>query len=171
MFKTAKLFSLLLIVLCFVNISFAQNELVIKSSKANINDILGTWEMFYQIVDPQIKTDSLYFADYQLFKFFEDGYVKNFTSTKKIEYKNDKIYLESAPKKTTFSFVAEGLLIIERSRQDFDNIAISIIAEDLEYPLRKDAPLLKKGDLILSYIIIKGQERRVYMQRYLRLLQ
>ena len=75
------------------------------------------------------------------------------------------MYLETMPRKTTYSFVSDGLLVINRSENDFDNIMISVITEDMTEPLRTGAPLLETGDLLLSYL---DPDKKAYMQRYLR---
>jgi len=76
--------------------------------------------MTYQIVRSGINTNSPFFANFQILQFSEDSFVKNLTSTKEIFREEEKLYLDTMPNKTTFSFVADGLLIIERSEQDFD---------------------------------------------------
>ncbi len=146
----------------------AKHELEYKSKKANKEDVLGAWEMTYQLVRPGLDTDSLFFADNQILKFAADGYVKNITSTKTITKEVAKVYLETMPKRTTFLFAGDGLLIIERSKEDLDNIVISIITKDMKKPLRDGAPVLKKGELLLSYI---DSNKKLYMQRFFRRIE
>lgn len=143
----------------------AENELEQKAKAATASDVVGTWKMTYQVVGPPIKSDDLFFADYQIFEFFDDGYVKHVTSTKSLDVEDVKMYLETMPRQTTYSFVADGLLVIDRSQHDVDNIIISVITEDMIEPLRDGAPLLKKGNLILSYL---NPNNQLYMQRYLK---
>ena len=145
------------------NESKSQSDLEHRARKANKKDVLGTWRMTYQTVRPGMNTDSLFFADYQILQFSEDDYVKNLASIKRPDPEDVKMLLSAMPKTTTFSFVADGLLIVERSPQDISNIVISIITEDMGQPLRKGAPLLKKGELILSYL---DPAKQLYMQRY-----
>lgn len=152
-------------VLLFSIPSYAQHELGYKSRKANKADVIGSWEMTHQLVRPGMNTNSLFFANFQILQFSEDGYVKNYASTKRSDSETVEMYLSTMPKQSTFSFVADGLLVIERSPQDFSNIAISIITENMDEPLRKNSPLLKKGDLILSYL---DPRKQLYMQRYFR---
>jgi hypothetical protein len=121
--------------------------------------------MTYQTVRPSIKNNSLFFADYQVFCFLNNGFAKNVASTAQLNSQDVKMYLQTMPEKTTYSFVADGLLIIERSQQDFDNIVISIITDNITEKLQADAPLLEKGDLILTYL---DPNKKPYMQRYLR---
>jgi hypothetical protein len=156
-----------LLVLCICNLTWAQveDELRLKSKPANVRDVVGTWEMAYQAVRSDVSSDSLFFADYQVIKFLDDGYVKNVASTKALGASDVRMYLDKTPKKTTYSFFGDGMLVISRSQKDFDNIVVSIITENMKEPLREGAPLLKKGDLILAYF---DPSKQVYMQRYLR---
>lgn len=160
---TLLLTAALVISLC--SFGLCEVELEQKSKLATVSDVIGTWEMTYQVVGPSVKSDSMFFADYQVFKFFDDGYVKNLTATEQLDAEDIKMYLETIPRKTAYSFVADGLLEINRSQNDFDNIMISVITEDMMELLRDGAPLLKKGDLILSYL---DPDKKLYMQRYLR---
>lgn len=152
---------------CFQGAVYGQTEVELqqKSVLAKASDVIGVWEMYYQVVRPSVKNESLFFSDYQFFKFFEDGYVVNIASTKKLDTKDVNMYINTMPKKTTYRFIADGLLEINRSQRDFDSIMISIITADMTAFLREGAPLLKKGDLILSYL---DPDKKLYMQRYLR---
>jgi len=165
MMKTILLFAALTVSLCGVGWGQVENELAQKSKPATADNVVGTWKMAYQVVRPSVKTDSLFFAGFQIFEFFKDGYVKNLAASKDLDIEKTKMYLEAMPRKTTYSFAADGLLVINRSLNDFDNIMISVITDDITEPLRKGAPLLKKGDLILSYL---DPDKKPYMQRYLR---
>ena len=144
-----------------------ETELGSKSRLAAAGDVIGAWEMTYQVVRASIKSDSLFFADNQYFKFFKDGYVINLTLTKKIDIEDVKVYMDTTPKKTNYRFIANGLLEVNRTQNDFDNIMISVITEDMVGLLQKEAPALKKDDLILSYL---DSNKKPYMQRYLRKL-
>jgi hypothetical protein len=163
-----KIISILLISFLFCSFACAQTDITQKSKKANKNSVLGLWRMTYQIVNPKIKNSSLFFAEYQVFNFDNDGYVKNVASKDKISAKDIKIFIETMPKKSTYSFIDDGLLVIKRSEKDADNIVISIITQDMQNPVRQGAPLMKKGDLILSYLDLNKQ---LYMQRFLRKLE
>ena len=153
--------------LFFCNVCFAESELTEKSRKATQSDLIGRWMMIYQTVSPLFMDKSLFFAEYQIFEFSEDGFVKNLESKKR--HKNEEIsyLLENMPKSSVYGFIEEGVLIIERSKKDFDNIAVSIAIEDFKKELRSAAPLLRKGDLIVSY---RDRKKNLYMQRYLRAL-
>ena len=129
--------------------------------------MIGNWQMIYQTVSPLFKDKSLFFANYQIFQFFEDGYVKNVASKKRLQREDISSLLERLPKSTAYSFVDDGQLIIERSNKNFDNMVVSIAVDDLEKALRSGAPLLKKGDLVVSYF---DGNKNLYMQRYLRRL-
>lgn len=155
----------LLVFLCSFGGGQVELELRQKSKLAAVSDVLGTWEMAYQVVRPSVKNDSLFFADYQFFRFFDNGYVLNLAMTKQLDNEDVRMYLETMPRGTTYSFVADGLLVINRSQNDFDNIMISVITEDMTEPLRSGTPLLKKGNLILSYL---DADKKAYMQRYLK---
>ncbi|MCG2711783.1 MAG: hypothetical protein L6416_05625 [Candidatus Omnitrophica bacterium] len=160
----------LLIFSCFLltcNMCFSQNEFTEKSRKAKQSDLIGTWQMYYQSVSPLFLDKSLFFATYQIFEFCEDGCFKNFASKKKPKLEKINSLLQSIPRSTVYSFSGEGLLVIERSRKDFDNIIVSIAVDDFQNALRYMAPLLKKGDLIVSY---RDLDKNMYMQRYLRRL-
>ncbi len=159
--------SFIFITLCIIQITFcrAETELVEKSRKANIQDIIGRWEMTYQVVRPTIMNDSLFFAKFQLFDISNDGFVKNLTSKNILNEEVIQNLFENMPVKTRYLFSADGFLNISRSDRDVDSIVISIIEKNLLTPLRKDAPILKKGNLILSYL---DPDQKLYMQRYLR---
>ena len=160
----------LLIFSCFLlacNVSLAENELAEKSRKAKQSDLIGTWKMIYQTVSPLFRDKSLFFANHQIFEFSEDGYVKNIASNKKLERKEISSLLQRMPKSTVYGLVDGGLLIIERSKKDLDNIVISIAVDDFKKSLRFMAPLLRKGDMIVCYL---DRKKNLYMQRYLRRL-
>lgn len=157
-----------LIISCFFlacNVCAAENELAGKSREANKTDLTGTWMMYYQTVSPLFRDNSLFFADYQIFQFWEDGYVKNIASRERLEPEKIVALLQMMPKNTAYGFVNEGVLIIERPEGDIDNIQISIAVADFNKKLRYYAPLIEKGDLIVSYF---DNKKNLYMQRYLR---
>lgn len=68
------------------------------------------------------------------------------------------------PKQTTFSFLKEGVLEVKRLPQDQDFMIISKMIEDMTGSLEPGAPVLKKGQLILSYLT---PSNKLYMHRYL----
>ncbi len=161
---------ILLIFICFLfacNVCKAEDELSEKSRKAKQSDLVGTWKMIYQTVSPLFRDKSLFFADYQIFEFSADGYVKNIASKKKLERKKIISLLQRMPKSTVYGFADKGVLIVERSKKDLDNIVILIVEDDFKKSLRFMAPLLKTGDLVLSYL---DRNENLYMQRYLRRL-
>ncbi len=162
-----KIFIVFTFFLLVCNICFAQDELAAKSRKARKSDLIGTWQMIYQTVSPLFKDKSDFFADYQVFEFFEDGYVKNIASKKRIERQKISFLLQRMPKSNVYYFTGDGLILMQRNQKDFDNIAISIAEDDFKKPLRSMAPLLKAGDLIVSYL---DSKKIMYMQRYLRRL-
>jgi len=51
------------------------------------------------------------------------------------------------------------------TQNDFDNIVAYIVTEDMDKPMRDGAPVLKKGDMVFSYL---DPRRKLYMQRFLR---
>lgn len=164
--KIKKIF-MIFIWLLICNICYAQTELADKSKEAKQSDLIGCWRMTYQTVSPLFNDKSLFFADYQIFQFFEDGFVKNIASKKRLKTEEISRLLQKSPKLITYEFIGKGLLIIERSKNNFDDIAISITVYDFNKKLRSTAPLLKRGDLIVSY---RDREQNLYMQRYLRRL-
>jgi len=147
------------------SVVYAQNELAQSSKKANKNDVLGRWVMFYQILSPPIKNDSPFFSAFQIFDFLDDNFLKTVTSTKALTDEEINVYLEKMPKRVRFTFMADGLLVIARSKRDIDNIVISIITKNMQSPLRAGEPMLQKGDLILTYLT---PDKKPYMQRFLR---
>ncbi|MCK4994035.1 MAG: hypothetical protein KAS13_03175 [Candidatus Omnitrophica bacterium] len=165
--KTKKIFLALSCWLLICNVCNAQNELLAKSRVAKQRDIIGTWKMTYQTVSPLFKDKSLFFANHQIFQFFEDGYVKNISSKKRLAPEKVSHLLQSMPKSNMYGVVDNGMLIIERSKHDLDVIAISIAIDDFKKALRSAASVLKKGDLIVSY---RDPNQNLYMQRYLRRL-
>ena len=153
---------------CFISLAFlantalADNALKEKSRPAETKDVIGVWEMYYQTHKDVSARNTLFFAPHQRFEFHEDGYVKNLASTKPF----DPIILATlskAPKSTRFNFVKPGVLTITRSVNDGDRIIVSVIIKDMESSLTPGAPLLKSGDLILSYLT---PQKQLYMQRY-----
>ena len=158
----------LLMSIVYASPCFAQTGSIQELRRANAKDVAGSWQMLYQRVDPAIKTGSLFFADFQVFQFLNNGYFKNIASTGSPEKAAVKIYLETMPQKTTYTFVADGLLVIDRSENDFDNIAISIAVLDMGRPLLPEAPLLKKGDLLLTYL---DPQKKPYLHRYFRTIK
>ena len=152
---------------CFLfiaNVCLGQSELKNKTREAEKSDLIGIWKMTYQTVSPLFRDKSLFYADYQIFKFSEDDYVKNIALRKRID--PDKILsrLRRLPDKSIFFFSEPGLVTIKHSKADFEYIFVAIAENDFENRLRQRAPLLKKGDLIASYI---DSKRNMYMQRYL----
>ena len=150
--------------LCACNVCNAQSELDEKSRKAKQSDMIGTWTMTYQTVSPLFRDNSLFFANYQIFQFSEDGYVKNIASNKRQETGKINFLLQKIPQGSIYSFVGEGRVIIKRSKKDVDNILVSIAVDDFKKILRSRAPLLNKGEIIVSYLDPKDN---LYMQRYL----
>lgn len=165
-----KIWVLFLCALVFSSNVFAQSnvteELGNKSALAKQSDLLGQWEMIYQTVDPQIKNESPFFYDDQTWIFFEDGYVKNVASNKLMSEDDRALYFNTMPKTTKFSFLKDGLLEIVRNPKDVDIIYISIVTSNMEQSLRPGAPLLERGDLVLSYM--HPSKKSSYMQRFLR---
>lgn len=149
---------------------FANEELAAKSRLAISQDVLGEWHLVYQVVSPNVSQDSLFFSKHQQWFFSPDGYVKNVAADEKHaarvpDESELSIALQTLPKRTRFKFLKEGWLMIERSPTDTDWIAVSIMIGDMETSLRRGAPLLKKGDLVFSYLTPENQP---YMQRFLR---
>lgn len=150
-------------VFLFSAVCFARNEVAEKFKAANKNNILGTWKMIYQTVSPLFRDNSLFYADFQIFEFSQDGYFKNLSSKKVIDPEKAKRILERMPKGTTYSFINEGVVNIKRSEGDFYRVMISIAQEDLDEPIRQNAPLIEKGQLVASYV---DANNNMYMQRY-----
>jgi len=136
-----------------------------KSVRAGKNAVVGTWRMIYQTVRPDIRADSLFFAPYQIYRFDENGSVGNVASDKEISPEKALSMLEKTPAKTRYVFVSEGLMLIRRSARDADLIAVYVMIRDMDVPVRRNAPVLKKGDLVFSYL---DPRKRLYMQRFFR---
>lgn len=143
----------------------ANQEFRQKAKFAQKEDILGTWQMVYQVIQPEYRSDSLFFSNYQMWEFSDDGFVKNIASTKPQKLAETLSAFTTMPKKTAFSFTKKGYMVIKRSYKDTDTIIISLMNQDMAKSIRPNAPVLEEGDLILSYL---GPENRVYMQRFLR---
>ncbi len=150
--------------LLFCSVVHAEHELASTSRKANKMDIIGAWKMNYQIINPKMTKNSLFFANVQIFEFDADNFVKNIASNKNIKSNEIVKYLKAMRKTAKYSFVDDGLLEIKRSKGKFDNIVISIITADMKTAIRPGAPLMKRGDLILSYL---DRNKKLYMQRIL----
>ena len=120
--------------------------------------------MTYQVVSPKVQDDSLFFAEHQVWSFSADGSVRNIASTKPQRISEIMALFKTMPQQTTFQFAKDGVLFIQRSQADRDVIIVSFVTEDLSAALRAGAPLLKKGELILSYL---GAAQQPSMQRYL----
>lgn len=140
-------------------------ELAAKSRPAKQADLLGEWQLFYQMVSPTVSHDSLFFAEHQVWSFSADGVVKNVASTKPFDEAELPILLRFMPQSVHFKLERDGVLTIERSPTGRDLIVISVMTSDTQTPLRPDAPLLKQSDLLLSYMT---PQREPYMQRFLR---
>lgn len=159
-----RILGVVLIFFLFCPVVHAEHELSHTSRKANQSDIIGLWKMSYQIINPKMTNNSLFFANFQVFDFDENNFVKNIASKKNLKDIEISQYFESMSKTVEYSFTDDGLLEIKRSKRDFDNIVISIITTDMKTALRDGAPLMKKGDLIMTYL---DQHKQLYMQRFL----
>ena len=144
--------------------AFSQDELQRKSRPAVQDDVIGTWEMIYQKHGGLVSSASLFVAPYQRIQFLADGYVKHVTSNRPLSAADLSLW-KVAPKSSKYTFPKPGVLSVVRSPTDRDVIVISFITAHFERPLRPDAPILKKGDLLVSYLDPKNQ---LYLQRYLR---
>lgn len=146
----------------------AEKEIDGKSKPAVQEDIVGQWRMIYQLVNPGVKKRSPnFFVDHQVFEFRQDGSIKNISWSKPFDDARAKTMLEESweqPIRTKYAFIDAGYLVVERSEQDQDRIIISRITKDLLEPLRPGAPLLRKDELILTYIL---RDNEPYMQRVL----
>lgn len=156
-----------LIFLLFVlsNICFAKSILDEKSQKANKNDIIGAWQMVYQTISPIFYDDSLSLAGFQVYEFLENGTFKNISSRKSLKDVEVVSFLQRIPNTEKYKFIDNGLLVLENSRRDFKYIQVELVIENYSNKQRPAAPILKKGDLIFSYM---DRKRNVYMQRYFR---
>jgi len=129
------------------------------------DDLTGTWEMFYQKVRPMRGDDAPLPTGHQYFEFSENGRVKNIVSLDPLTPEEIKVQLKKEPGKTRYAIEGGGVINIIRSGEDRDNIMISVVMKDLDEPLGEGAPLLKKGDLVLTY---RDFLKRPYMRRYFR---
>jgi len=147
----------------FCGVCFAQDRSSDKFKIATGEDILGIWRMTYQTVSPLFKDKSSFYQNFQIIEFSRDGYFKNIPSKKFINEDRVKGLLKEIPKSTTYSFINNGVVLIQGSRNNFMKIMISIANEDLDEPIRQKAPLIKKGELVVSYV---DANNNMYMQRY-----
>ncbi len=146
--------------------ALADSEIQQKSRPATAKDVPGKWEMVYQRHGKVPAADSLFFARHQRFHFTADGFVQNMASQKPMD-PAILAALDKAPRTTRFEFTKPGIMTVVRSPRDRDWIVISVITADLKRSLAPNAPLLKRGDLILAYLT---PQRQAYMHRYLRRL-
>jgi hypothetical protein len=161
MFKFSGIFLILL--LCY-NIVYAQDMTAAQDKKANKSDIVGMWKMNYQMVNQQAADKSLFFADFQIFDFSDDGFFRNISSYSDMSVKEIQNQFKAMPKTVKYSFVEPGILELKMSEKAADTIIISVITKDMKSAVRLKAPIMKKGDLIFSYLDVNKQ---LYLQRFL----
>jgi len=136
---------------------------------ASTGDIEGKWEMIYQHNGEIIPENSPYIFPYQRFHFLSNGYVKVVAS----ETPLDQVALvlwEHGPESTKYEFLKPGVLSITGEMGDKTSILAGVVTEDFPEALSADAPILKKGDLVFSYIASKEKSGvpSYYLLRYLR---
>lgn len=176
-FKEKRVRKTIFWVIFFVSISFMtaaqarapeKSEMDKKAKLAVKKDIIGQWRMIYQLVNSDMKRKvPRLFEEHQVFEFRKDGSVKNISWEHPFDDTQARALLEQSwtrPVKSKYSFLNAGQLVLERSPQDIDRIMISLITEDMIEPLRPGAPLLKKDELILTYILPNNEP---YLQRVL----
>ena len=129
------------------------------------DDLIGTWEMYYQMVRPMQRDDAPLPTGSQYFEFSESGQVKNVISLKPLTPEEIKVRMKKEPGGTRYTIEGGGIVNVIRSSEDRDNIMISVVRKDLDEPMSEGTPLLKKGDLVLTY---RDSLKRPYMRRYFR---
>lgn len=159
-----RIFSVFLILLLCCNIGHAQNKIAEQDKKANQSDIVGTWKMNYQMVNQRLADKSLFFADFQVFDFSIDNFFRNISARNDIPLKEIKNQFKTMPKTIGYRFIEPGILELIISEKVTDTIVISVITNDMKSAVRLKAPIMKKGDLIVSYL---DANKQVYMQRFL----
>ena len=96
----------------FASLCAANEELAAKSRPAQRTDVLGNWQMTYQVVSSKVKDDSLFFAEHQVWSFSTDGYARNIASTKPQRISEIMALFKTMPQQTTFQFAKDGVLFI-----------------------------------------------------------
>ena len=140
------------------------DEIIRKTKPANLVDVIGKWEMFFQKNGNRIPNDDDFVVPYQRFHFFPDGYFTTLALREPF-YADALAIWELAPKSSMYKFSDHGVLLIKGSSGDISSIMVSIVIEDFQKSLKVDTPKLKKGDLLFSYI---RSNKEVYLIRYLR---
>lgn len=160
-----RLIALLIIFLSLSSWVWAEEtELKKKSAPASPLDVIGQWEMIWQKNGGMIKDSDPYVFSHQRFEFFSDGYYKNIASDKPLDAAALVVW-KAAPKTTKYGFLSPGLLLLTGAGGDKTVIVATVVLDDFVTGLKPDAPLLKQGDLLLSYLT---PDKKVYLQRYLR---
>jgi hypothetical protein len=161
--------------LCIAPLIFAQSsdnstsiaeEAQQKTRPALQEDVLGEWEMIWQLNSGTIPDDDPFVSPYLKIYFDDNNHFVTLGSNKPFDdvaVTTWKFALEN-PGATTYEFVKPGVARIKSSDPPY-YIVISAVTEDLSDRLRSDAPLLKKNDLMLSY---PRPGNEIYLVRYIR---
>jgi len=162
MLKNIVFFLIFCLLICYP--LYAQVPSSDNYRKAEQSDIIGIWKMSFQMAYPQATSKSLFFADFQVFEFSLDNMVKNISSPTDLPMKQIRDQLADMEKRVQYAFIEPGIIEIKRSNKITNSIIISVITKDMQSPVRLKAPVMKKGDLILSYI---DGNKQMFMQRFL----
>ena len=172
-----RIFMLAIALLLVTTFSFAEadkdkgtisEELEQKTKPALKEDVVGEWEMIWQLNAGSIPADDPFVAPYCMFYFSDNNGMVTMGSTKPF----DEIVVAATTWKlakqdfqtTTYEFRKPGVFLIKNKDTAQYYMVISLIMENLTDSVRPGAPKLKKGDLMLSY----SNEKGVYLVRYLR---
>jgi len=128
-------------------------------------DLIGVWGQIDFITDRKFQDNDSFFAKYQRFHFFEDGFVKQMGTTYPFnEDEMSAIIFETYPKTLKFEFVNnDGLFKIITPNNPQPQTILGVYFTESQII---DSQLtVQKGDLMFSYLDPKGD---IYLQRFLR---
>jgi hypothetical protein len=140
-------------------------EMEQKTKPALKEDVLGEWEMIWQLNSGAMPADNPFVAPYWMFYFSDNngmvavGSTKPFDEIAAITWKLAKQDLQ-----TTYEFSEPGVLFIKNKDTTQYYVGVALVTEDLTDSLKPGVPKLKKGDLYLFY----SNKNGVYLVRYLR---
>ena len=140
-------------------------ELERKSKPAVEEDIIGEWEMIWQLNKGVIPADDPFVAPYWMFYFSGNNGMVSMGLT----YPFDGIAattwkLAKQDLQTTYRLTEPGVFLIKNKDTTQYYVGMALITEDLTGSVKPGAPKLKKGDLYLFY----SNDNGVYLVRYLR---
>lgn len=157
--------ALLLAIICALCPSFLGAQIRLKEHLRGVEtaDLVGVWRMVHQEVRPGMG-DSAFFSPHQVMHFRADGKMLTVTASSPLPDATIQELLATMPPATQFELSEPGKLLVRRSEKDRDRILASIVIQDMAEPLKPGIPVLKEGQIVLSYFDPQSQ---VYLQRFL----